>query len=667
MSFINSQTSAYIYAKLTDTGRQLLAQGALTYNYWVLGDSEADYGFYSVNYDLVNNKVVAPKDKNPNIKYPLSSNLNGNIFNTLPAITPSQQIITNVAETRGFFTGNTTIITDKYKGKGTVTNGNITGGSGLTISITSGYISSGDNILIQLKNPAQTTATTGITSSTVLPYLFYGVQSITSATGTTSIVVDRLLPNLTSGTGSCDIYVFPSGDTINNFYGSASTIPYWSDSTLSFQTTFNVSNYDVKVWNFNIVYTENLAGIDTSIYEGINQYNSITFSGFKEYLNYTSQNSNQKAIGIIHFTNNSISNFYGEGFKTGTVKLNLPTILWHKINPSGGSGTGSNIGLLLSAQTTNQSIGTSGGSFNTQGIPFNVNYDNLVDYKGNVVGKIFIDLKIIVIEDEELIAAMSFKSNRNWSLPTLNGNFTNALSESQGLLTSNQEVYVTCLLGNTTTGYTTGLHGQNYTKISRGGVSQNNVKITFPINQLPFLKTSLDATGGITTNKLYLLAQVVTVGQRPVSNNWKIMDYTSSINGYVSGNVNPLSIEASNFTIDLATYNSAPTYVLDNFINIPFLNQTNILEFGDESFFFGNLDAQIVATVYKAPFLFLAPSAQFNNSVNPTYNPVINDSVYITEVGIYNGLQQLVAIGKISNPIKKKSSDSIQIQLEIDF
>ena len=91
MSFINSQTSAYIYAKLTDTGRQLLAQGALTYNYWVLGDSESDYGFYSVSYDLANNTILAPKDKNSNIKYPLSANFNSNIFNPLPAITPTKQ------------------------------------------------------------------------------------------------------------------------------------------------------------------------------------------------------------------------------------------------------------------------------------------------------------------------------------------------------------------------------------------------------------------------------------------------------------------------------------------------------------------------------------------------------------------------------------------------
>ena len=646
----------------------MLAQGALTYNYWVLGDSEADYGFYSVSYDLANNTILAPKDKNSNIKYPLSANFNSNIFNPLPAITPTKQIISNVAETRGFFSG-TTVINDKYKGFGSVNNSTITGGYSITVNITSGNIAAGDNILIQLKNATQTTSTTGIPNNVILPYLFFGVVSTNATSGPATLVLDRQLPLFNAGSSNCDVYVFPSGNTINNFYGSASTIPYWSDDTLSFQSNFNISNYDVKVWNFNIVYTENLAGIDTSIYEGINQYDTVTFAGFKEYLNYTSQNKNQKAIGIIHFTNNSISNFYGEGFKTGTVALNLPTVLWHKSNPPGGSGTGTNIGLLLSAQTTNQSIATSGGSFNTQGIPFNVNYDNLVDYNNNIVGKVFIDLKIIVIEDEELIAAMSFKSNRNWSLPTLNGSFTNALSESQGLLTPNQEVYVTYLLSNETgADYTTGLHAQNYIKISRGGTAQNNAKVNFPINQLPYFKFGLDPVGGFTANKLYLLAQVVTIGQRPLSNNWKIMDFSSSVNNYSPGsNIDPLNLEASTFTIDLATYTSAPIYNLNNIITIPLINQPDLLQFGDESFFFGNIDAQIVATVYKAPFLFLAPPSQFNTSVNPTYNPITNDSVYITEVGIYNGLQQLVAIGKISNPIKKKNSDSVQIQLEIDF
>ena len=44
-------------------------------------------------------------------------------------------------------------------------------------------------------------------------------------------------------------------------------------------------------------------------------------------------------------------------------------------------------------------------------------YYDLCDINGFVVGKVFPDLKIFVIEDQELLFAMSYKSNRSWTLP----------------------------------------------------------------------------------------------------------------------------------------------------------------------------------------------------------------------------------------------------------
>ena len=47
----------------------------------------------------------------------------------------------------------------------------------------------------------------------------------------------------------------------------------------------------------------------------------------------------------------------------------------------------------------------------------NINYYDLCDNWDNVVGKVFPDLKIFVIEDQELLFALSYKSNRSWTLP----------------------------------------------------------------------------------------------------------------------------------------------------------------------------------------------------------------------------------------------------------
>jgi hypothetical protein len=53
----------------------------------------------------------------------------------------------------------------------------------------------------------------------------------------------------------------------------------------------------------------------------------------------------------------------------------------------------------------------------------NTNYANLVDQFGNIAGKVFTDLKIFIIEDQELLQAMSYKTNRSWTLAQINAGF----------------------------------------------------------------------------------------------------------------------------------------------------------------------------------------------------------------------------------------------------
>lgn len=668
MSFINSKTSAFIYAKLTETGRKLLAGGALTYNFWTCGDSEIDYGFDSNTFTLDGNSIIAPKDENPNVKYPISATLSGSVFNTLPAITPTPQVVTNVAKTRGFFTGTTQILNGKFKASGTTTTSALTGGTNIFLTINQGLVSNGDVVLIIIKNPQQTGLT--VTIPTVpTASLFYQVLNTSAPSGATVFTLERNLPVFNSGTTSIQAFVFPSGDTINNFYGSASTIPYWNDNTLSFDSTTTISAGDVMVWNFSAVFTEDIAGINTLTYEGVTNFNSKKYAGTKELLNYTSQLPTQKSIGIIHYSNNNISNNYGEELKSGTFILSLPSILWHKSAPAGGSGTGNVIGLTLSAKTTGLNITSNSVAYNTTSIPFILPYDNLVDGNGNIVGKVFYTLKMAIIEDEELVMALTYKSNRNWTLPTLNGSFAAAVSDGQGLIPANNECHVTYLLANESgIGLTTGIHCQNYLKIGRGGTAQNNIKVNFPINQLPYLKTTFNINGGFTANKLYLLVQNTLIGQRPISSNWTKIDVTSMINGYTSGAlINANNLEGSSFIIDLATFNGGSIYDVTGIIGAATTAQPTRMQFGDETFAFANIDTQIQAIAYKSSFVFSLPSSQFNNSVNPTYNITSNSTIYISEVGIYNNLNQLVAMGKISNPIAKTNTDTIQIQLDIDF
>ncbi len=43
MSYIIKNTNPFVSIKLTEIGRELLAQGQLNFNYWAIGDSELNY------------------------------------------------------------------------------------------------------------------------------------------------------------------------------------------------------------------------------------------------------------------------------------------------------------------------------------------------------------------------------------------------------------------------------------------------------------------------------------------------------------------------------------------------------------------------------------------------------------------------------------------------
>ena len=62
---------------------------------------------------------------------------------------------------------------------------------------------------------------------------------------------------------------------------------------------------------------------------------------------------------------------------------------------------------------------TKNDDFNTPGMRYYHLWDTNQNSNGlpNRVGKVYPDSKIIVFDDQEIVAAMSYKSNRNWTLP----------------------------------------------------------------------------------------------------------------------------------------------------------------------------------------------------------------------------------------------------------
>jgi hypothetical protein len=304
-----------------------------------------------------------------------------------------------------------------------------------------------------------------------------------------------------------------------------------------------------------IVFTEDVIGV-TNLNKNYSNYYSKSFGGFIRYIQRI--NKNIKKIGIIHFSNVSPSNHYGEGLFEDTPILELPTIMWHYE-------TGKTIGLTLTASPLVKIL----PNLETQ-------YRDLIDRFGNVVGKVFNDLKIFVIEDQELLFAMSYKSNRNWTLPApslslISPNVCdNDSTNDVGFLTGNSETLWVTYRFNSSTKFTNSLHCNYYEKIEGPSIDcfniNQNVAIKFG-DEFKFLKQN--SFTGFNANEFNILCQKVKTGERPETNKWRRIDFTSQLNATkVNGFITSGGLLTSTFIVTKSLYDSAEIYDLTNYIKV---------------------------------------------------------------------------------------------------
>tara|TARA_Y100001938_G_scaffold149934_1_gene238771 strand:+ start:5162 stop:7201 length:2040 start_codon:yes stop_codon:yes gene_type:complete len=679
MSYIIKTANALINAKLTDIGRKKLAGGQLNFKQWAFGDSEIDYSSLGTSVDFSTLDILRPKDNNPDLKYRIPKSGTTSL-NTLPQITPVELTITNTAKTRGFFTGDTTAgftaFTSSEYAHTTCTFdvSSLTGGTCLTVA--GGTFSSsnvGDLIMLKMSNPYVTTTTASgvVEEDAPVPYLMYEIESVTTGGATDYICLDRELPNFGGAAGTVDGFgiVYPGGDSIQNFYGSGSTTPYWNEDTLAFDSNCDLGIADVDVWNMNITNSLPVAGVDPATYEDFTKYGSTGYTGSKLYFDLTYNDnagrfytggSYQPAAGLVHYTNNTIANFYGEQLYVSSANnskptLQLPTIMDYR-------NSGSTVGLSLVSGTV-EKVMASGG---TENVSHHLTYYDLIAQGQNgdrVVGCVMADQKMFVISDMEINSVMSYKANRNWTLPTPD---IDAIQNSNGVIDQGESMYVSYIFS-TTSGYTAGIHCQNYAFIENQTGSLDDVRVTFTTD-LDYLKPGLSGSAGIgfEAHGLHLIFQKVLNGSQPSPDAWKIYDFTSSVSGSTAGPIDKNDIYGIPLVIDNDVYTGATTYNLNDYITIPTTAEPDKLQFGDERFFYGNIETQIAATAYKSAFNFIADNGMFTTSNNPTFNGSFNQ-VYISEVGVYDSDGDLVVIGKLSSPIKKDNSKTVIVQLEIDF
>jgi hypothetical protein len=566
-----------------------------------------------------------------------------------------------------------------------------------------------------------------------------------------NVTLDRPTPNYVGLSTYCfgRVLVYPPNMT--TIYDSITPRPHWADDVINFESICDIDQFDVKVWNMNIPWTESPAGLRSTEYEDYTYFGSIDYIGSKEYFGYNSTSGQtdtsytyyynsfdeivqvkpeeQKAIAIIHYTNQTIDFFYGEKFAlepynnsnpentTGQArnfKLHMPTLMWHKnpeccygqtfwVDPPGFDGKD-----LFQVQYIKS---TKNGDMNQPGIRYYHLWDTNANANGlpSRVGKVFPDSKLIIIDDEEIIAALSYKSNRNWTLtapqvslitPNTCGLTT---ATTDGILTGNGEtMYVTYRLSNPYN-FTNSLHCNYYSKIVGNNNDCNpdtskNVAVRFgsefkcltqpgylPVtttttyspltttttNYPPLTTTTTlcptfcETPNGFFASDFQVIAQKVVTGQRPDPSKWKIIDYTNSLSGTTSnGYITEAGLTGTTFVITPDLYNNAPYYNLNNYIPLtPLGTTTSNLNFGDEYFFYGSFESDIQATIYEMRYKVNLSFAEFQTTTNPTWKSGTNS--YITEIALLDSNKDVMVISKMQSPILRQGIQQFVVKLDL--
>jgi hypothetical protein len=159
-------------------------------------------------------------------------------------------------------------------------------------------------------------------------------------------------------------------------------------------------------------------------------------------------------------------------------------------------------------------------------------------------------------------------------------------------------------------------------------------------------------------NSFEILCQKVTGDIRPDPANWKKIDVSSQLTAFTVS-----QLTATTFVVTNSMYETAPTYNLNDYITLPQLGQTGYtLNFGDEYFFYGNLETEIQATIYEMRWLCNLSQNQFLNSSNPTWTP--GTTSYVTEIGLFDSERDLMAISKLQSPIQRQSIQQFLVKLD---
>ncbi len=694
MSFLNSNNGEVVSSKLTKNGRKAIAKGSFNVAYFQIGDSEFDYtgSFNELTGSATHQNILAPFDKDGAIKYPFSLDSNTTTTYGVPVVNPNYNTtnLRNVMGPAGFVSDYTTSsLSSYYETK----NFTLTGGT--TLSVLSGN-SYNDFVTVTINGlSGSTSLITGNTTS-----LTYKIISKTS----TTLTVDRNLPNISGYTGDIIDNTFNNESNVDLDDINPTCIPFPLDSTSQLNS-----------WTMNPIWSVKPIGADVSGNdESLNGYVSNRFVSAKNFFGYTTSsgqtfqnltggtitgtsfvNGNgdiievtpeeQRCILVLHYSElgdiiydpekyfkyddfisdltSEVDTVAGEDISdTEYFEIYIPFLYYHR-----GSDTK---GVKFHMDTTDYYIKSFSGVTESN---FSLKYRYLLDKNNNKVGKVFVNNKVVVFDDQEIVAALEYRSNRKYTLsaPKLNLVSTGASAATSLLSSTGNTLWVTYTITNGDGSSLNALPCNYYTKIT-GTTTPSSVSVKFYSSEFQFMNsTSGGFINGFIGKKFYILTQLTSNNALPTSNNWRYIDFTTDAGGDGTSYLQSSGITSNVFNITKTNYDSASSNIFDLENHMSGLT-TNYLEsggvvssnaqFGDEQPFPGSIKLVRASDVEEFNYLVNLPSGMFNKSQNPTYTS--DKDTYFTEVALLDNSKNTLVIAKTPTPIKRVGAQVISVRLD---
>ena len=118
-------------------------------------------------------------------------------------------------------------------------------------------------------------------------------------------------------------------------------------------------------------------------------------------------------------------------------------------------------------------------------------------------------------------------------------------------------------------------------------------------------------------------------------------------NSFIDGFITQNSLTGTTFIISPDNYNSAPFYNLNDYVSLTPVGYTGqSLNFGDEYYFYGSFETDIMATIYEMKYKINLSSSEFQVSTNPSWTP--GTKSYVTEIALLDDNKDILVMSKLA-------------------